>query len=498
MPVLLRREIWTQQPRFALPLAPEFAAWQALADCRRRAALIGTWYDQGNASQVVTPEGVFFQAQGGVAMFYAQARDASNNPSITAVANVVFSAPDAEKRLLAVASNTSVNACYITADAAGVLRLYWNNTLAITGPTVSAGKVLNIGIAGKNGEQKLCVNGVEYAGSVAANVGWVNYIKIDSQNFYPAYIGQAGIIGWTNAYLPEVARRLSANPWQVFAPRKRVIVFAADSGGDLSASASGAAQASGTATPALQVALAGIGIGAAGGSAADQVAIPLAAAGFAVSSGNATQVATVTLGAAGLAQAAASAGLSRSVLLQGAAAATASGNAALAAQLTLLASGAAQAGGTAAPSLSGAGQLAAGGAATAAGVAALALTVALQATGGAQAAGAANLGGGNNQALGGTGSAQSAGAATVQATIALTAAGFVQAMGAGQLVMQAPLAAFGAAQAAGQAALQVQGTLLPLAFVAGMPIRVATLACVPARAARLTAGVTRIGATPHA
>lgn len=302
----------------------------------------------------------------------------------------------------------------------------------------------------------------------------------------------AGDIG--DAAIVDIARNLR----KIYAPRQRRHLVSGAGGSALNLSGSGSSQASGTATPALQVALAGIGIGTAGGSAADRIAIPLQAAGLSVASGTAGDTATITIAAAGLAQAAAQAGIAPSVLLQGAAAALAAGNAALAAQLNLLASGAGQAAGTAAPSLSGAGQLAGGGAAAAVGSGTLAITVAIAATGSAQAIGSATAGGGTHLDLGGSGGAQSSGAGTVEATVRLTAAGFAQAMGAGQLVMQAPLAAFGAAQAAGQAAIQVAGTLLPLAFTAGHPIRVITLDCAPIRATRLIAGVTRIGAPAHA
>ena len=95
--------------------------------------------------------------------------------------------------------------------------------------------------------------------------------------------------------LPLAALISSAqNPWQIFAPQKRYSFFDMGAGGGstLNASASGAAQASGSATLAAQVALAGVGVAIAGGSAAASVAVPLSAAGLAVAGGSAGASAT--------------------------------------------------------------------------------------------------------------------------------------------------------------------------------------------------------------
>ena len=214
-------------------------------------------------------------------------------------------------------------------------------------------------------------------------------------------------------------KSLSDNPWQIFAPLRRHLYVPATSG-VLNASASGLAQAGGSANIATQVALAAVGLSSASGSAGASVAVPLSAVGFAVSDGTANAVATVTISAAGLAQAVGSANLS----------------------------------GGAAGALDAAGQAQASGSAT------LNVTITLNATGGSQASGSASLSGGAPGQIAAVGGAQAGGSAQVVAMVAISAAGYAQAMASGQLSIQIPLTAFGGAIAAGSAHLTQPGSEL--------------------------------------
>lgn len=229
--------------------------------------------------------------------------------------------------------------------------------------------------------------------------------------------------------------------------------------------ATGAATASGSAAPSVQIALSALGLAVASGTAALSGAASgeLAAGGQASAQGAAALVANVTVAASGLAQAAASAGLSAAVLLAGAGAAAAGGNAALAAELHLLAAGAAQASGSATVTGYTGGQLAAGGQAQALGSAALVLDVRLAAAGAATATGSATLDSGSTQAIAASGGAQAVGTGQISAQVVLTGAGFVQAMGAGQLAIQVPLQAAGSATATGSATA-IDGEALVLIY----------------------------------
>lgn len=248
------------------------------------------------------------------------------------------------------------------------------------------------------------------------------------------------------------------NPWGIFKRRaRRTIIDLGASGGALNAAASGSDTASGSATLAAQVALAGVGVSVAGGSAQAGVAVPLSAAGITVAGGSANGTATVSITAAGLAHAAGQAGLSASVLLAAAGAAQASGNATLAAQLNALASGAAQASGSANLSGGAPGALSASGGDVASGSAVLSVSVQLQATGAGQAGGSANGTASAPGALSATGQANAGGFATWSALVTLTAAGFVQAMGAGSFTATIPLQAAGSAQASGVAQASLGG-----------------------------------------
>ncbi len=267
-------------------------------------------------------------------------------------------------------------------------------------------------------------------------------------------------LAWDRALNTAERVEVGRNPWQLFRADPVRFYSLPNSGTSQDLDASGAATASGTATAAAQVALAGVGVSLAGGTAQTAAAIALSALGLTVASGTATlsssasgnlaasgaataggsasPVATVSISAAGLAQAAAQAGVSAAVLLAGAGAAAAAGNAALAVQLQALAQGAAQASGTATISGSAAGELSAYGQAAASGAALLTLDVRLAAAGSAGASG--------------SGALQEYGAA-----VNLTAAGFVQAMGAGVLKIDIALAAIGAGRASGAALLVPAG-----------------------------------------
>ena len=252
---------------------------------------------------------------------------------------------------------------------------------------------------------------------------------------------------------------LSENPYQIYAPRRRISYFSigAGAGSTLNGSATGAAVAAGTATLAAQVALSAVGVSSATGSAAGSVSVPLSATGIAVVGGAAAASATVTISAAALAQAAGSAGLSAQVLLAGAGAAQASGNATLAVQLSALAAGAAQASGSANLSGGAPGMLSANGGAVADGQAVLSVSVNLAAAGNAVASGTANGSANAPGGLSATGAAHADGWASWSVLTTLTAAGFVQAMGAGQLAISVPLSAAGQASASGSAAAALLG-----------------------------------------
>lgn len=204
-------------------------------------------------------------------------------------------------------------------------------------------------------------------------------------------------------------------------------------GGSVALSASGAAQASGSASLAAGIALAGVGVALAGGSAAAAVALPLSAAGIATAAGSATGAISVTLSASALA--------------------TAAGQAGLDVAAALAAAGSAQAGGSATLSGGAEGAISASGAAQAGGAAVLSILVTLAAAGTAQAGGSATLSGGPEGALAASGAAQAGGSATATVAIALTAAGLAQAIGSGQLTLSIPLSAIGFATSGGTATL---------------------------------------------
>lgn len=310
---------------------------------------------------------------------------------------------------------------------------------------------------------KVCVDGKVVLSGVAGGLATLVNMTVafdasggGSHNLSIEWIGV-----WNRALSPTECVEVSRSPWQLFQPRRSIAYCDLGAGGSgVAAQASGAGQASGSATLAAQVALAGVGVSVAGGSANANVAVPLSAAAISVSSGAANAQATVTISAAGLAQAAGQAGLSAAVQLAAAGVAQAAGNATLAALLNAQAAGAAQAGGSANLSGGAPGALSASGGDVASGSAVLSVSVKLQAMGSAQASGSASGTASAPGQLAASGGAQSAGSATVSATVQLTAAGFVQAMGAGLFSVQIPLQAVGQAISSGAAVMTSSGLVV--------------------------------------
>lgn len=227
------------------------------------------------------------------------------------------------------------------------------------------------------------------------------------------------------------------NPWQIFDDEEDYIWIPEAGGGVSNIAASGTVQASGTASPAVAVAMSGVGASLSSGTAADRV--------------------TVNIGAAGLATAAATAGISAQVLLAGAAAALASGNATLAATLNALAAGAAQSSGTATINSGVAGALAAVGTDVVSGSAPIRVTVSLGASGSDAVGGSAAIVGSPISPLSGAGVDVVSGSGAAVINVSLSAAGFVQAMAAGQLSMQVRLSSTGASVVSGVAGITSLG-----------------------------------------
>lgn len=295
---------------------------------------------------------------------------------------------------------------------------------------------------------KLWIDG-EYIGSVAAS-GWLGSeapsslsIGVDISAWSPIggtyWDGDINLFAFSSGPIwPDaVAKSISGNPWQIFDDEEEYIWVPEEGGGVSDIAASGTVQSTGTASPAVAVAMSGVGASLSSGTAADRV--------------------TVNIGAAGLATAAATAGISAQVLLAGAAAALASGNATLAATLNALAAGAAQSSGTASINSGVAGALSATGADVVSGSAPIRVTVSLGASGSDTVGGSASIVGSPISPLSGAGVDVVSGSGAAVINVSLSAAGFVQAMAAGQLSMQVRLSSTGASVVSGVAGITSLG-----------------------------------------
>lgn len=354
----------------------------------------------------------------------------------------------------------SVTGFFLQAHTDGSLRGYVGSGKSITTPALTAGKRYRI-VFGRDsdGYGWLWLDGVLQGSTTAAVIASTGYplsvLRDDSTARW--YQGTVNMIALGSGSPALFGARLSENPWEVFERRVPGIYLPIATGVNLAGQASGSAVASGSASLAASVGLAGVGVALAGGSANASATVPISATGITVAHGSAGLTATVSISAAGLAQAAGQAGLSAAALLTGAGAAQAAGNATLAAALAAMAAGAAEASGSANLSGGAQGAISASGGAIADGAAALVVTVQLAATGAAEAGGTANLTGGAPGAVSASGGAVAGGTATLDASVLISAAGFVQAMGNGALWVSVRLSAAGQSLAGGTANLTLLG-----------------------------------------
>lgn len=223
--------------------------------------------------------------------------------------------------------------------------------------------------------------------------------------------------------------------------------------GRVDLAAAGAAQASGTAALLKGVSLASAGLAVASGSVAMSHGVPLAATGVAVAQAGAMLALAVTLDAQGVAQAAGAAGLSLAKPLAAAGAAQAGGTATLdtLVSVDLAAAGSAQSSGSAVLSMSI--QLSSGAVAQASASAQAEVSRQLSASGSASASASAGLQVGVDVQMAASALARSSGGATIIVDIPLSASALSDAVSTGSLTVSIPLSAEAVAQAFSGASL---------------------------------------------
>lgn len=229
----LPQDIQPQDAREANPSYP--IAWTGLVDFAQRRFLRGTSYaQQGSLAYALTPAGIATQHGSNVTQQQINGPQALNVP-LSGFA--VFSVPEvsaSERRCLDNSASPGANSCYITTSSAGI-RLYWNNTLSCTGPVPVVGQVYAIGWAGTDGDQRLYVDGLEVATGTTASGGalWVGgYLRLTGAPFGSPYQLRALLGGFVIAnFADEAIRRVTENPWQVFATQDIWVPVSASSPG---------------------------------------------------------------------------------------------------------------------------------------------------------------------------------------------------------------------------------------------------------------------------
>ena len=348
-------------------------------------------------------------------------------------------------------------------------------------------------LVASNGDQKLYSDGVQVLSRSDAIATFTSSFRVRvfrhiGQNYLASYTNAnqfpTALTGIINGRLTEgEVRELTANPWQIFRPQRRILYFDVASGGGPAThnlEAAAAAQASATGALSVSVPLAGAGIAVATASGAMSVSISLAGAaqaqagasgaldvtGDASLAGNATATASasgglslsIPLAGGAVAQAMAAAGLSQSVALGGDATAAASATGALTLNVSLAGAAIAQAAADAGLTVTNASSLAADAQASASASGALSVGVPLSGA----ALTVASADGSLTHIVPLAGSAASASLATggLDVAVSLSAAALAQAMAAaGLTVEQGGLAGAAAAQASASGTITLRVNL---------------------------------------
>jgi hypothetical protein len=125
-------------------------------------------------------------------------------------------------------------------------------------PPVSAGNIESVVITAKTGDHRLYINGSLIASSTSQSFGMgrgnarIGYGAYSGDGW--GYVGTTFLLSVIPQLLPDAeARNLSANPWQLFAPERRVSYYLAASGIPTLSAATAVSITSTTATPRVTV-----------------------------------------------------------------------------------------------------------------------------------------------------------------------------------------------------------------------------------------------------
>lgn len=160
----------------------------------------------------------------------------------------------------------------------------------------------------------------------ASDIGVLTFGGLSDSTVIP-YTGLMGVVcAWTRAVSSDEIAALSANPWQLFRAKPRVLYFDVGGGGtthNLAADAAAAASAAAALSVSVPLAAAALSVATAGGAMSVSIPLAGAAAGEASATGDLSTTGTADLAAAATATANASGGLSLSIPLAGSAVAQA-------------------------------------------------------------------------------------------------------------------------------------------------------------------------------
>jgi hypothetical protein len=331
-------------------------------------------------------------------------------------------------------------------------------------------EIMNITGAVAAGEE--CVIGVTYDGTTA--YGFKNGVMIGSATSAQTFTHAQAVIGqrgnssefWNGsiyglAFLSgadnNAAIALTANPWQLLAPRKRRL-FAVAAGGAaaLAGNAQDVASATGALTTAIPISAASVALATA--TASLTTAIPMAANAADVSLASGVLITSIRFSASALAVALASAGMTTAIPLAGSAVDQASASGTFTTSITLAGAAIDQVLATANLTALGNGLSAA---AVASAAASGALTTAIPLAGNAAAYATAAGGLTTMIPLAGVAAAVSSATGSLTVQITFTAAALAQALAAGDLTTKIPLSAAALALASASGLLTGSGVAYP-------------------------------------
>lgn len=215
----------TQQPQGVVRIDPYFAKMFRLgglvASAASRSAVIGTYYDQGTLTKVVTPYGYAERHDDGVTLQKVIGVSKLTEPYFCLFVFSANSAPISVSNIFVADHSSNANAITVSTNASGSLLIRVHTILIATVPVAKWAALNSLAITVSATEVSYYLNGIGATITQATAISWFgDNTSVNGQYFY-TYGPKVFLIGSGHVYDPISAQSLSANPWQLFKSASR-------------------------------------------------------------------------------------------------------------------------------------------------------------------------------------------------------------------------------------------------------------------------------------